>query len=107
MKKAVALVAVLLLAAFVSGCAMTGSNSRTGQAVINMQTEAGEATGLPAGDKEGKACSQNILGLFASGDSSIVAAMEDGDITKVSTVDFKYMQFLMFYGEVCTIVTGN
>jgi len=93
--------------ATLAGCALTGSNSRTGYAMINMQKEAGEATGLPAGDKTGKACSQNILGIIAMGDSTLEAAMDDGGITTVSSVDYSYMQFIAVYGEVCTIVNGS
>jgi hypothetical protein len=106
MKTVAALITALCLTTLAS-CAMTGSNSRTGYAMINMQREAGEATGLPAGDKTGKACSQNILGVIAMGDSTLEAAMKDGGITKVSSVDYSYMQFIAVYGEVCTIVNGS
>lgn len=105
--KIVTTLAILALTAISTGCAMTGSSSRTGHALVNLQKEAGEPTDNAVGSKEGKACSQNYLGLFATGDSTLVAAMEDGEITKPSTVDFSYTQFLGLYGEVCTHVTGE
>ena len=89
-------------ATLLTGCAMTGQNSRTGFAIVNMQTEGGGATGHSQMDKEGVACSQNYLGFFATGDSSISKAMENGGISTVATVDFSYLQILNFYGEVCT-----
>lgn len=106
MKKIAGCLAALLLLGL-AGCAMTGASSRTGYAAIVMQKEAGETTGLPTGDKTGKACSQNILGIIAMGDSTLDKAMEDGGITKVSYVDYSYMQFVGVYGEVCTIVNGS
>lgn len=100
-------VGLILGLALVSGCATTGMSSRTGYAVVNLQKEAGTATGKALGSKEGKACAQNYLGLFATGDATLVAAMEDGEIRTVSTVDYSFTQFLMLYGEVCTLVTGE
>ncbi|MEM7152632.1 MAG: TRL-like family protein [Myxococcota bacterium] len=87
------------------GCATVGA--RTGPAAIALQTEAGTATSVAGADKEGRSCSQNILGIVAIGDSSIASAKTTGQITTVSSVDYKLLSILGFYGRVCTIVRGS
>ena len=67
----------------------------------NIATEESGAT------KEGKACGTSILGAFAQGDASIVAAKANGGITKVSSVDHYAKNILGIFGEWCTIVKGN
>jgi hypothetical protein len=57
--------------------------------------------------KEGRACMDTILGLFARGDASVRAAKADGKITEVSTVDHSAKNFLNIVGEYCTIVRGK
>ena len=57
--------------------------------------------------KEGKACGTSILGAFAQGDASIVAAKANGGITKVSSVDHYAKNILGIFGEWCTIVKGS
>ena len=89
-----------------AGCATTGLGTRTGFALVGVQSEAAETTGK-LGPKTGQACSTNILGIVASGDSSVAAAARAGGIQNVGTVDFKYLTVLIFYGQVCTIVTGD
>ena len=65
------------------------------------------ATEESAANKEGKACATTILGAFAQGDASIVAAKANGGITKVSSVDHYAKSILMIFGEWCTIVKGS
>jgi|CXWL01.1.fsa_nt_gi hypothetical protein len=57
--------------------------------------------------KEGKACAETIMGLFAYGDASISAAKAAGGITKVSHVDASVKNFLGIVAEYCTIVKGS
>jgi hypothetical protein len=97
--------AVLLGAVVLPGCATTGLNSKTGLALVGLQVEAGEAGTI--GSKSGEACSTSILGIVATGDSSLVAAAKAGGITKIGTVDFAYTRILGIYGQVCTQVTGE
>jgi len=101
------LIAILALSFVVSGCATTGASSKTGFGMINMAKEAGMATSDVSRAKQGKACSQNYLGVFAGGDSTIEAAKRAGGITKVSTVDYEFFNVLGFYGQVCTLVVGQ
>ena len=57
--------------------------------------------------KEGHACMDTILGLFARGDASVRAAKADGKISKVSVIDHSAKNFLNLAGEYCTIVRGK
>ncbi len=97
---------LFLTALSLSGCATTGFNSHTGYALISMHSEAAETTGR-IGGKSGEACSMNILGIVATGDSTVVAAAKAGGISNVGTVDFDYFNVLGIYGRVCTMVTGD
>jgi hypothetical protein len=60
-----------------------------------------------AGQKEGKACMETILGLVARGDASVRAAKINGGITEVSVVDHSARNFLNIVGEYCTVVRGT
>ena len=60
-----------------------------------------------AGQKEGKACMETILGLIARGDASVRAAKINGGITEVSVVDHSARNFLNIVGEYCTVVRGT
>ena len=57
--------------------------------------------------KEGRACLDTILGLFAQGDASVRAAKADGKITEVSVIDHSARNFMNIVGEYCTIVRGK
>ncbi len=57
--------------------------------------------------KEGRACMDTILGMFARGDASVRAAKADGKITEVSVIDHSAKNFLNITGEYCTIVRGK
>ena len=65
------------------------------------------ATTNTKGSKEGKTECTSILGLVASGDCSIAAAMANGNITKVATVDYHTWSILGLYARVNTVVTGE
>ena len=59
------------------------------------------------GPKEGRACAQSILGLFAQGDASIAAAAKAGRIKKIDTVDTYSRNLLGVIGDFCTVVHGS
>lgn len=50
-----------------------------------------QATGNAKGAKVGVATCESILGMVATGDASIKAAMANGKISKVSHVDWKVL----------------
>lgn len=57
--------------------------------------------------RSGEACSTNILGIIATGDSSVEAAKRDGRIKNVSYADTSYLNILGIFQKGCTIVKGN
>jgi hypothetical protein len=57
--------------------------------------------------KVGVAESTSILGLVATGDASIKAAMANGGINKVKYVDYKAKNILGVYGTYTTTVYGD
>lgn len=61
-------------------------------------------------NKTGESCVTNVLGLVATGDSSVEAAKKNGGIKKVAFVDRKYEGFwfyIPFFQKGCTIVRGE
>jgi hypothetical protein len=90
-----------------TGCATTGMNSGTGFAAFTFNKEAVTATNHPGGNKTGEACSMNIIGIYAGGDSSIDAAKKSANINTVSSVDHEITNILGIYGKLCTVVKGN
>ena len=90
-----------------SGCATGSINSHTGPGFIYTDHyEADLVTANQIGRKRGQACTENILGLVTFGDATLPAAMKNGGITVVSTVDHYYHSVLSVYGKMCVIVTG-
>lgn len=104
MLKKLAIFAAVPALALMTGCA--SPQSKIGMALINLTKEAGPVTEAQGGAKFGRACSSNILGLYASGDSSIELAKRNGKISKISYVDYDIKSYFV-YGELCTIVHGE
>mgnify|MGYP003573865948 FL=1 len=106
-KKILASICLLALAMSFTGCAggAFGGSSIMGSwftdAKLPIQANSG------SGSKEGKACANSILGIVATGDASIEAAMADGGIKDVTTVDYKVNSILGLYATLCTIVKGK
>jgi hypothetical protein len=58
--------------------------------------------------KTGKACGTSILGIIATGDTTVEAAMHNGGITKAVYTQQSIKGILWgAYVEVCTIAKGN
>src|SRR5574340_173360 len=57
--------------------------------------------------KTGKSCGTDILGIVATGDTSVEAAMNNGGIKKVVYTEQYIKSILGVYVEVCTIAKGN
>lgn len=102
MKKALlglCLVAVL----FLSGCA-----SCFPIGAFYTEAKLPVAVGDPGSyNKTGTAKATSILGLVATGDASIKAAMQQGGITKIKYVDYSAKNILGLYGEYVTTVYGD
>jgi hypothetical protein len=65
------------------------------------------ATSNPVGSKVGKAKANIVLGLSFNADASIQRAAQNGNITKISTVDIKNVNVLGIYRSHKCIVTGE
>jgi hypothetical protein len=96
---------VLFLAAgiFLSGCA-TFLPTGIIYTEVKAPVAASENTTY---SKVGVATATSILGLIATGDASIKAAMEDGRITRIKYVDYEAKNILGIYGEYTTTVYGD
>ncbi|WP_238582904.1 TRL-like family protein [Isoalcanivorax pacificus] len=57
--------------------------------------------------KTGESCAANILGIVAGGNASIDAAKQKGNISKVSSVDYRSTTVLGMFSQSCTIVKGE
>ena len=103
-KKMGLLLVVALVGVSLSGCA-------TAIPAGAFYTEVGFPGGVGAGDvsysKVGKSESQSYLGLVATGDASIEAAIKAGNIQKVKYVDYKTKNILGIIGEYTTYVYGD
>lgn len=100
MKKLFALTAGVL--AF---CACATPATHVGTALF-AQTQQPVLVTNAVGNKTGRACATNILGIYISGDMSVEAAKKNGKITQVATVDTDIKSYAV-YAEVCTVVTGR
>ncbi len=89
----------------ISGCAMV---SAPVSGMISTSVKAPiTATSNAQGSKEGTSVCKSILGLFAFGDCSVEAAVIDGQISEISTIDAKSFSILGIYSSYTTIVTGE
>jgi hypothetical protein len=104
MKKAVGLLVIIFAAGvLLSGCA-TPFPHGIFYTEIKSPIAAGDAG---SGSKVGMAKATSILGLVATGDASIKAAMDNGKITKIKYVDYESKNILGVYGEYTTVVYGD
>jgi len=108
MKKfSIAALLASLVVMFMSGCAGITPIAGGAGGLVYTQTSAAVAVGSANGsDKVGTATSTAII-CFATGDSSISAAMAAGGITKIHHVDCKIMSVLGVYAKYTTVVYGE
>jgi len=103
----VSVAAACAVVVLMTGCAgITGIAGGAG-GMVYTSTSASVAVGSANGaDKVGTATSTAII-CFATGDSSISAAMANGGITKIHHVDSKIMYVLGVYAKYTTVVYGE
>ncbi len=65
------------------------------------------ATSNTIGSKTGTATCTSFMSLISFGDCSAQTAAKNGEITKISTVDFKVTSVLGIISDYTTIVTGE
>ena len=113
MGRIVSSMGVLAATALLYGCGVGGYYQPAGlfpSAGIYTETTSGslilENGVTPA--KEGRACGTGILGIVATGDTSVETAMKNGGIKKAVYVT-QYIKLFVWgaYVEVCTIARGN
>jgi hypothetical protein len=113
MKRALTLAGLMVFAAVASGCSGVGGYTQPGGltpvAGVFMETTSGgiihDNGTTPT--KTGKACGTSILGIVATGDTTVEAAMNNGGIHKAVFTEQYIKSILSVYTEVCTIVKGN
>jgi hypothetical protein len=98
------LAAVLVFAFLVAGCA-----SYLPMGYIYMDVKGPAAVGSEgfSYSKVGVAKATSVLGLVATGDCSVKAAMENGKINKVKYVDYQAKSIVGLVGEYTTTVYGD
>ena len=108
MKNVIKLSTIVGAVALLASCA---SPMATGMLYTNTVTGLsanGQAMSMPMSSmKMGEACNTSVLSLFASGDASVGAAMRNGGIKNVATVDYTAHNVLGFYGTYCVVVKGS
>ena len=96
---------VLLLATFLTGCAVSVAPV-SGIWFTDVKGPA-DATSNSGYSKVGTAYCASILGLVATGDASIKAAMENGGITRIHHVDYDTKSYFGIYAKFTVIVYGE
>lgn len=95
------------------GCAINNSNlgyggQPTGIIVADYKTPGNLANPQVTPTKKGRACTKGVLWVAAWGDAGTNTAMQAGNITKVSNVEYDNYRILNgLYSEYCTIVYGE
>ena len=98
------LVIILMLALFLAGCA---TPYPYGALYTEIKAPVASAAGDVSYSKVGVAQATSILGLVTTGDASIQAAVQDGNIRKIKYVDWEAKNILGLYGEYTTTVYGD
>ncbi len=114
MKRVLMSLGVVAFAASLYGCSGVGGYTQPGglmpTAGIYMETTSGGILhdNGTSPSKTGRACGTGILGIVATGDTSVEAAMNNGGIKKAVFTEQYIKAFLWgLYVEVCTIAKGN
>ncbi len=105
-KSVVCLVLVLFSAALLAGCGAMAMSPVTGFLYTEIKGPL-TATNNFKSSKVGTAKCTSVLGLVATGDASIEAAMKDGGITKIHYVDYNTKSILGIIAEFTVVVHGE
>ncbi len=106
------LTAILFLALllFSTGCMMAPVVPPIGGMYTNIKApiDLNSGDGKVIGPKKGEASSVAICGLVAFGDAGLHAAAENGNLTTINHVDYRFLNILMgAYSKYTTIVYGE
>ena len=87
------------------GCVSPGGG---GGLLVNYTTSPLTLTNNPVGEKTGSSSAHCFFALICFGDAGIYRAARNGNIQKISSVDYTYVSFLYFlYNSTTVIVSGN
>ncbi len=98
-------IALVLIAGFMSGCAMVGAPV-TGFLYTDVKAPLA-VTSNAGSSKVGTAKMQSILGWVATGDASIEAAAKSAGITKIHHVDYEANSILGIVASFTVVVYGE
>ncbi len=99
---------ILLVMFFSASVLLTGCANVLPTGVIYTEVKAPVAAGDTGPySKVGVSKATSVLGLVATGDASIKAAMAEGGITRIKYVDYYARNILGLYGEYTTTVYGD
>lgn len=114
MKKTIVSLVALPVLATLTGCAAAGAGAGSWHAPGFLYNETHvPATHLAANTngevvtKTGSAMCKSILGLVSTGDCSVQAAKENGNIASVNNVEYHVKNILGIYAEYTTKVYGK
>ena len=106
--KALTMAAMLAGALSLTGCAYWPSSGSNGLLYTNVTKPVAVLQSDAVSVRQGEACSIGLLGLFASGNSSITAARTSVGITNITMVEERYRQYLLgAYSKYCVVVSGT
>ncbi|HNN87396.1 MAG TPA: TRL-like family protein [Pseudomonadales bacterium] len=106
MKKLFIATALASTVALTTGCAVARSPVNNG--FLFTDVKGSESVGSAAsGTRYGRACSANVLGLVAYGDSSARTAASRAGINHIQTVDYSTNTVLGVWAQTCTLVYGE
>lgn len=100
--------AVLSGALLLSSCAYWPGSGANGLIYTNVTKPVTVLKSDATTVRTGEACAIGLLGLFASGDSSVTRAKENVGITEITMVEERYRHYLLgAFSQYCVIVSGT
>ncbi|GJL56160.1 TRL domain-containing protein [Nitrospira sp. M1] len=114
MKRGLALLFVAAYALMLTACSGVGGLNQPSAAfaVAGIYSDVKGGTQVldngVAATKTGKSCSNQILGIVASGDNTVETAMADGGISKLVYINYEYKNIVWgVWTQLCTVARGN
>ncbi|MEM8949467.1 MAG: TRL domain-containing protein [Pseudomonadota bacterium] len=95
------------LALVLTGCANWPASGHNGAFYTNVTRPVAVLDKQALTTRTGEACTTGILGLYASGNSTVVRAKENAGIEEVHLVEERFTHYFAgIYSKYCTIVSG-
>ncbi|MBF0554364.1 MAG: hypothetical protein HQK96_07345 [Nitrospirae bacterium] len=104
-RKAVISALIVAVGFSAAGCGFV-SDGPFGWGMTNHRTPVAKGR-ASSGFREGQACLYSFFGAVTIGDASIEAAMRDGGLKDVFTIDSYSQSFFGTYTRQCTVIVGS